>query len=875
MKNNLIKLIKIIFVFFVFTNTFASDQFNFDVTEIQILENGNRFIGTKRGTISTDDGIIINADNFEYDKSLNILNASGKVKINDKVNNYLIFTDEITYKKNLNQIFTKGNSKAINLNDNTLLTAENFEYFKNENIIIAKSKVEFEDKDKDYKLFSEYIKYNKSIEKIITEGKTSAIIQSKYNFNSKDVVFFRNSMELSSNKKTTLSSEANLYHLKKFKYIINQKELKGEKIVINTNYKKPKSDKFYFENAIINLESKNFVAKDTKINLHKGIFDNQDNDPRIEGISSNKNDNITIINKGVFTSCKERDGCPPWIIEAKEIKHDTIKKQLTYKDALLKVYDIPILYFPKFFHPDPTVERQSGLLKPVLNKSNILGTSYILPYYHVISNDSDITTTPVFFENSTMMIQNEYRKVGENYEFLTNFGHTRGYKSSTLNRKKNISYLFTKLDVDLGLDDFEKSKMFLNVEKTTNDTFLKVFDTNLIENTSSLKPDNKTSLQSDLSFVLNHKNYNLSTGIQSFENLQERNNDRYQYILPYYDFDKIFFPNFKYGLINFTSSGDNNLSNTNQIKSKIVNNATFSSMDYFSNYGIRNNFNINLKNLNSVGKNVVNYKSSPQIELSSIFELKSTLPMLKESENYLSYLTPKISLRANPGDMKNYSNSERRINTGNIFSLTRLGLEDSFEEGKSITLGLDYKKELLQDINNYFELNLATVFRDKEQPFIPSKTTLHKKNSNLFGSATYNFPENIKINYNFAIDNNFNQIEYNEIEAMFAVNNFVTNFNYTKEIGEMGEQDFIQNSTSIEIDGNNQLTFSTRRNRKLNLTEFYDLVYEYKNDCLTAGIKYKKTYYEDRDLKPTEDLLFTITLFPLTTYETRVNEELY
>ena len=90
-----------------------------------------------------------------------------------------------------------------------------------------------------------------------------------------------------------------------------------------------------------------------------------------------------------------------------------------------------------------------------------------------------------------------------------------------------------------------------------------------------------------------------------------------------------------------------------------------------------------------------------------------------------------------------------------------------------------------------------------------------------------------------------------------------------------GEQDFIQNSTSIEIDGNNQLTFSTRRNRKLNLTEFYDLVYEYKNDCLTAGIKYKKTYYEDRDLKPTEDLLFTITLFPLTTYETRVNEELY
>ena len=76
---------------------------------------------------------------------------------------------------------------------------------------------------------------------------------------------------------------------------------------------------------------------------------------------------------------------------AKEIKHDTIKKQLTYKDALLKVYDVPVLYFPKFFHPDPTVERQSGL-KTVLNKSNVLGTSYIIPYY-VISDVSDITAT--------------------------------------------------------------------------------------------------------------------------------------------------------------------------------------------------------------------------------------------------------------------------------------------------------------------------------------------------------------------------------------------------------------------------------------------------------------------------------------------------
>ena len=68
------------------------------------------------------------------------------------------------------------------------------------------------------------------------------------------------------------------------------------------------------------------------------------------------------------------------------------------------------------------------------------------------------------------------------------------------------------------------------------------------------------------------------------------------------------------------------------------------------------------------------------------------------------------------------------------------------------------------------------------------------------------------------------------------------------------------------------MSFETRRNRKLNLTEFYDLVYQYKNDCLTAGIKYKKTYYSDGDLRPTQNLLFTLTLFPITSYEHDAND---
>ena len=72
MKNKTIKLIFLIF-FALFTKEInANEQFNFDVTEIEISENGNVIKGLKRGTItSKDDGFEIQSDTFEYNKILN------------------------------------------------------------------------------------------------------------------------------------------------------------------------------------------------------------------------------------------------------------------------------------------------------------------------------------------------------------------------------------------------------------------------------------------------------------------------------------------------------------------------------------------------------------------------------------------------------------------------------------------------------------------------------------------------------------------------------------------------------------------------------------------------------------------------------------
>ena len=90
---NILKYILVLYFLilnFNFFNIYAQEQFDFDVTEIEISDNGEKFVGKKRGTITTNDGVIINANEFEYDKIKNILKAKGNVTVNDEANDYII-----------------------------------------------------------------------------------------------------------------------------------------------------------------------------------------------------------------------------------------------------------------------------------------------------------------------------------------------------------------------------------------------------------------------------------------------------------------------------------------------------------------------------------------------------------------------------------------------------------------------------------------------------------------------------------------------------------------------------------------------------------------------------------------------------------------
>ena len=213
------------------------------------------------------------------------------------------------------------------------------------------------------------------------------------------------------------------------------------------------------------------------------------------------------------------------------------------------------------------------------------------------------------------------------------------------------------------------------------------------------------------------------------------------------------------------------------------------------------------------------------------------------------------------------SNLDRKINITNVFSNNRLGINDSLEGGKSLTIGFDYDLKTKENVD-YLGFSLGQIFKDVEDKKLPLTSKMQNKSSDVVGNFNFQPDSKFKVNYDFSLDNNLDTINYSKIETQLSVNNFVTSFDFLEENGDIGSDSYLLTDVKYNFNEKNSISYNTRRNRKIDLTEYYNLIYEYKNDCLVAGIEYNKEYYQDRDLKPSEQIFFSLTFSQFTTIST-------
>ena len=125
----------------------------------------------------------------------------------------------------------------------------------------------------------------------------------------------------------------------------------------------------------------------------------------------------TKLNKVVYTACDvcDDDGeqsTPTWRIKSLRVTRDEERKVIRFRHAFLELKGIPVFYTPFIQAPDPSVERQSGFLTPIIGTSSRLSSFVEVPYYFAVSNNQDFTFFPKFTVSDGTLWQGEWRRAG-------------------------------------------------------------------------------------------------------------------------------------------------------------------------------------------------------------------------------------------------------------------------------------------------------------------------------------------------------------------------------------------------------------------------------------------------------------------------------
>lgn len=122
----------------------------------------------------------------------------------------------------------------------------------------------------------------------------------------------------------------------------------------------------------------------------------------------------TIMKKAVYSPCQVCEGEPEreplWQLKAGTITHDQEKKNVYYTNAWLELYGLPVAYTPFLMHPDPSVERRTGLLTPRFGTSTVFGGYTRTPFFLAVTESVDMTIEPIVTTRERPILALEYRQ---------------------------------------------------------------------------------------------------------------------------------------------------------------------------------------------------------------------------------------------------------------------------------------------------------------------------------------------------------------------------------------------------------------------------------------------------------------------------------
>ena len=127
-------------------------------------------------------------------------------------------------------------------------------------------------------------------------------------------------------------------------------------------------------------------------------------------------DDVATLQNAAYSPCPVvgGEGCsakakkPSWQITAVRIVSEPKHKRLTFRQARLELFGVPLFVIPKFSVRTGN-EGGPGFLMPTLEYTRTNGVEVSLPYYYKIADNRDLTLTPHVYSNALPVLEGSYR----------------------------------------------------------------------------------------------------------------------------------------------------------------------------------------------------------------------------------------------------------------------------------------------------------------------------------------------------------------------------------------------------------------------------------------------------------------------------------
>jgi LPS-assembly protein len=580
--------------------------------------------------------------------------------------------------------------------------------------------------------------------------------------------------------------------------------------------------------------------------------------------------NTTVFKKGVFSPCElcrdDPTRAPLWQLKALEIEHDQDDRVIRYRDAWMEIFGIPIFYTPYFEHPDPTVERQSGLLAPTFGNSDVLGTTYQQPYFWAIGPDKDATFAPILTTNQGVTAAGEYRQIFRDgrVDLRGSLGVSdRTESDGTIDEDA----LRGHIDGTARFDINKAWRWGVDAQRATDDTYLRIY------NFSS----ERTLTSRAFAEGFNGRNY-LALNSFLYQGLRSTDiNDELPIILPLAEYNYMSDP----GVAGGKYTMDASLLGLTRVEgrdSRRVSVALGWELPYTGPAGDVYNLVARVQgdgywvNGVEVGSDDVNPTGVTESTLTGrVFPqlaLQWRYPWVRNSGTTHQVIEPIAQVVVaptgfNPGEIPNEDSLDFEFDDTNLFSLNRFTGVDRVDPGTRVDYGL--KWTVTGDEGGWASAFVGQSYRLESDSVFEVGSGVEDNLSDIVGRVEIKPTYKLGLRYRFRFDKNDFSTRRNELDLQIGPPAIHLNLGYTlidtgAQTDEFGEREELNWTLNSRLSRYWSAFGGQRIDLVQNLTLQSRIGLVYADECCYIQAVFERSEFSDREIEP-EDSFFVNVVF--------------